>query len=421
MRIPSTSDLVHSQANRAYDKLAVISDNIEALQAIYDFIFDIQEYLRQQLKNYAKRTKDENIEGKYTFLNGLRTEVIDFFYHTELDNDIAHIKTGYDGCNPYLLLNVSTIDGDTKIEYKSEVKLTLDLCNSGRALFEVPYTSSDKDYSAVCVKYLNELLDIINARIDALTNRVKTLEDTVADHGIRISNLEVIVNAKLKNILTYPQDNSDLLVTSDGIWEYGQYILGLCNDAINASRYVLPIASSTILGGIKVGDYLIINSNGKLSVDIDAIKNKSFQGDATSFTVPLAFYETWLWYPGAGGSGGHSSGWFKGKTNILANAQAYTKATLNVSDIEIDILYTFGASKDVSDPTHGGDSIVDVDLTKIDVVNKATLLTGNDTESFSGPYPSETTGYGKTVLAVALVTITPNPLKTQLRAAGYEV
>ena len=34
MRCPSTSDLVHAQANHAYDKLAVISDNIEALQAI---------------------------------------------------------------------------------------------------------------------------------------------------------------------------------------------------------------------------------------------------------------------------------------------------------------------------------------------------------------------------------------------------
>jgi hypothetical protein len=40
---------------------------------------------------------------------------------------------------------------------------------------------------------------------------------------------------------------------------------------IQENKYILPIASSLVLGGIKVGEYLQIDSDGKLSVNTSTL------------------------------------------------------------------------------------------------------------------------------------------------------
>lgn len=52
MRCPSTSDLVDFQSNKAYDKLAVISENIEDLQEISEFIMSLKDWLRANINTY---------------------------------------------------------------------------------------------------------------------------------------------------------------------------------------------------------------------------------------------------------------------------------------------------------------------------------------------------------------------------------
>ena len=86
-RIPSTSDLCHAQSNKAYDKLAVISENIEELEALYNFIFDIQEYFRQLLTNYVHLHNDQTIDSIKTFTKPVRVQDINFYnVLDELDN-----------------------------------------------------------------------------------------------------------------------------------------------------------------------------------------------------------------------------------------------------------------------------------------------------------------------------------------------
>lgn len=45
-RTPSTSDLCNAEANKAYDKLTVISENIDKLNELAEYIFDLKDWLK---------------------------------------------------------------------------------------------------------------------------------------------------------------------------------------------------------------------------------------------------------------------------------------------------------------------------------------------------------------------------------------
>lgn len=215
MRCPSTSDLVHAQANHAYDKLAVISDNIEALQAIYDFIFDIKEYLHQRLKEYMHKHRDELIDGQKTFTKPVRLEELELFssVNADIKDTVGNIKLNFTTCSPYISFKVSRTDDETKEEYVSEVKLILDTCN-GEPLLTIPPTNGDVPESSVRVDYLN-------AQLAAITGRTTELESNTSDLP-NLSNRISSIETKMNNVLDYPVDGSSELVTSNGIYEYGQ-------------------------------------------------------------------------------------------------------------------------------------------------------------------------------------------------------
>ena len=227
MRCPSTSDLVHAQANHAYDKLAVISDNIEALQAIYDFIFDIKEYLHQRLKEYMHKHRDELIDGQKTFTKPVRLEELELFssVNADIEDTVGRIKLDFTTCAPYILFKVSRIDDETKEEYSSEVKLILDTCN-GEPLLTIPPTNGDVPESAVRVDFLNAQLTAIGVRTTELESNTSDLPSL----NTRISSIET----KINNTLNYPVDGSSELVTSDGIYEYGQTLKQEILDVVNS-------------------------------------------------------------------------------------------------------------------------------------------------------------------------------------------
>lgn len=259
MRCPSTSDLVHAQANHAYDKLAVISDNIEALQAIYDFIFDIKEYLHQRLKEYMHKHRDELIDGQKTFIKPVRLEELELFssVNADIKDTVGNIKLNFTTCSPYISFKVSRTDDETKEEYVSEVKLILDTCN-GEPLLTIPPTKGDVPESAVRV-------DFLNAQLTAIGVRTSELESNTSDlPGLnnRISSIET----KINNTLNYPVDGSSELVTSDGIYEYGQT---LKQDLLNT----MPVDTNTTYTFTLSGANLIVtpSSGNAQTVDLSSL------------------------------------------------------------------------------------------------------------------------------------------------------
>lgn len=256
MRCPSTSDLVHAQANHAYDKLAVISDNIEALQAIYDFIFDIKEYLHQRLKEYMHKHRDELIDGQKTFTKPIRLEELELFssVNADIEDTVGNIKLNFTTCSPYISFKVSRTDDETKEEYVSEVKLILDVCN-GKPLLTIPPTDGDEPESSVRVDYLEEQLEIIRTRIASLEDRVSTaendidnLEDRASQVEDRVSQVETTINnlpPDKDTTYSFSLDNSRLIIrANDGTTQ----TVDLSNVSASIGNGSFDIGSTIIVG-----------------------------------------------------------------------------------------------------------------------------------------------------------------------------
>lgn len=252
MRCPSTSDLVHAQANHAYDKLAVISDNIEALQAIYDFIFDIKEYLHQRLKEYMHKHRDELIDGQKTFTKPIRLEELELFssVNADIEDTVGRIKLDFTTCAPYISFKVSRIDDETKEEYSSEVKLILDTCN-GEPLLTIPPTNGEVDESSVRVDFLNDQLSSIKDRLLSLEDRATQLESDVTT-----------IQDRLDNALDYPENGSDALVKSKGIYDYGQNIINALTGNVNAAIAGVTDANTTYSFSLSGSNLIITPSSG---------------------------------------------------------------------------------------------------------------------------------------------------------------
>ena len=208
MRIPSTSDLAQREANHAYDKLAVISENIEALEELYDFMFQLKQYFKNLLAEYVTKHTDETVESQKTFLEHIRLEAIKFF---------GFIGAEYNAdCEPCLLFKVSRKDVETENTITSQLKLILNTCNN-TARFEIPPTDGTVNESAVRVDYLHTILATLSSDI---TNSAQAMEDLLN----RLVALENVINP-IKNylrigIISYPVDDSNALVTSNGIYDF---------------------------------------------------------------------------------------------------------------------------------------------------------------------------------------------------------
>lgn len=249
--------LCHHQANIAYDKLAVISDHIDELANVADCILDLKEYLFHILKLYVTLAKDETIPGKKKFTKPITTTRVNLYNEVDETDNIAFIETGWDNCIPYVDLHVDREDSQTHEKYKANIRLLLDPCDNYKAKFLIPYTDGEEDYSAVCVKYLKEQWQILKDLIDALTDRMSAAEGT-------ISGLET----KLNSVLNYPVDNSNELVTSDGIYEYGQTIKQELLDAISNVSDTNTTYTFTLSGNNLV---ITPSSGNQQSVDLSSL------------------------------------------------------------------------------------------------------------------------------------------------------
>ena len=276
--------LCHHQANIAYDKLAVISDHIDELANVADCILDLKEYLFHILKLYVTLAKDETITGKKKFTKPITTTRVNLYNEVDETDNIAFIETGWDNCIPYVDLHVDREDSQSHDQYKANIRLLLDPCDNYKAKFLIPYTDGEEDYSAVCVKYLEEQWQILKDLIDALTDRMPTAEGT-------ITGLET----KLNNALNYPVDNSNELVTSDGIYEYGQTIKQELLNAISTAIGNIPDTNTTYSFTLSGSNLIITSSSGNAqTVDLSSLVSSGSGGgsnDSYIFAYPSGTVE----------------------------------------------------------------------------------------------------------------------------------
>ena len=274
--------LCHHQANIAYDKLAVISDHIDELANVADCILDLKEYLFHILKLYVTLAKDETITGKKKFTKPITTTKVNLYNEVDETDNIAFIETGWDNCIPYVDLHVDREDSQSHDQYKANIRLLLDPCDNYKAKFLIPYTDGEEDYSAVCVKYLKEQWQILKDLIDALTDRMSTA-------GGAMTGLET----KLNNVLNYPVDNSNELVTSDGIYEYGQTLKQELLDAINNALGNISDTNTTYSFTLSGNNLIITPSSGNAqTVDLSSLVSTGSSGgsnDSYMFAYPSGY------------------------------------------------------------------------------------------------------------------------------------
>ena len=262
--------LCHHQANIAYDKLAVISDHIDELANVADCILDLKEYLFHILKLYVTLAKDETITGKKKFTKPITTTRVNLYNEVDETDNIAFIETGWDNCAPYVDLHVDREDSQSHDQYKANIRLLLDPCDNYKVKFLIPYTDGEEDYSAVCVKYLKEQWQILKDLIDALTDRMSTAEGA-------ITGLET----KLNNVLNYPVDNSNELVTSDGIYEYGQTIKQELLNAISTALGNISDTNTTYTFTLSGSNLIITPSSGNAqTVDLSSLASSGSSGSS---------------------------------------------------------------------------------------------------------------------------------------------
>ena len=243
--IPPSLNCQH-QANSAYDKLAVISENMDKLREIEQFIFELKQWLRAYIdkvrasisaENFANLAGNNVFTGVNTFTDVYLNNG-NIYWKDEYNNDIAWIK--YDKEHQILTLHVR----DSELSLSPNLAVT------------VP-TDADVDNSIVTYAFLHGLLQELEGRvtitkdttITAGSNNVPTtdavyqfvtanqfhltLEDTVLENssnGVKSSgiftalkNLEDIIDAlrtQLEELSESRGDLFDILNVEDGFWEY---------------------------------------------------------------------------------------------------------------------------------------------------------------------------------------------------------
>ena len=130
MRCPSTSDLVDFQSNKAYDKLAVISENIEDLQEISEFIMSLKDWLRANINTYIsdyESTLTTTITNLNNNINTLANSFIS--YKNGVDGSIESQNTLINQIKSDLLIltnslpqiDTSVTEGSTKLPTSGSV------------------------------------------------------------------------------------------------------------------------------------------------------------------------------------------------------------------------------------------------------------------------------------------------------------
>ena len=201
--IPPSMNCQH-QANTAYDKLAVISDNMPKLLEIEQFIFELKQWLRAYIdavknaldeKHFAKLTENNIFTGVNTFADVYLNNG-NIYWKDEYNNDIAWIK--YDKEHQILTLHVK----DSELSLSPNLAIT------------VP-TNAEVDNSIVTYAFLHGLLQELEERVSF------TKDTTITEGSNNIPTTDAVYQFVIANKPTFDDtvtQNSSNGVKSSGIY-----------------------------------------------------------------------------------------------------------------------------------------------------------------------------------------------------------
>ena len=203
--IPPSMNCQH-QANTAYDKLAVISDNMPKLLEIEQFIFELKQWLRAYI-DAVKNSLDENSFAKIAGNNiftGINTFSNVHLYNGNIywvdneDNTLAWIT--YDPTNQLLTLHVNN----------SELTLSPNLACT------VP-TNAEVDNSIVTYAFLHGLLEELEERVSF------TKDTTITEGSNNIPTTDAVYQFVTSNQFHLTLDDTVTQNSSNGVKSSGIY------------------------------------------------------------------------------------------------------------------------------------------------------------------------------------------------------
>ena len=268
--IPPSMNCQH-QANTAYDKLAVISDNMPKLLEIEQFIFELKQWLRAYI-DAVRNSLDENSFAKIAGNNiftGINTFSNVHLYNGNIywvdseDNTLAWIT--YDPAHQLLTLHV----------HNSELTLSPNLACT------VP-TNAEVDNSIVTYAFLHGLLEELEERVSF------TKDTTITEGSTNIPTTDAVYQFVTANQFHLTLDdtvtqNSSNGVKSSGIYAALQELDTNLRTLISALDDRISAINTTSKGDTYCIDEILIG-NTSISVD-DLSRLTDSVSDETEFTL----------------------------------------------------------------------------------------------------------------------------------------
>lgn len=203
--IPPSLNCQH-QANTAYDKLAVISENIDKLREIEQFIFELKQWLRAYIdkvrasisaENFANLTGNNVFTGINTFADVYLNNG-NIYWKDEYNNDIAWIK--YDKEHQILTLHVR----DSELSLSPNLAVT------------VP-TDADVANSIVTYAFLHGLLQELEGKVTI------TKDTTITEGSNNVPTTDAVYQFVTANQFHLTLEDSVLENSSNGVKSSGIY------------------------------------------------------------------------------------------------------------------------------------------------------------------------------------------------------
>lgn len=204
MRPISPSTNCQHQANSAYDKLAVISENMPKLLEVEQFIFELKQWLKAYIdkikeniseENFAKITNDNTFTGINTFSN-VHLHNGNIYWVDAQGNNLAWIA--FDSANQILTLHVR----DSELTLSPNIAMT------------VP-TDADIPNSIVTYSFLNGLLQ-------ELENTLKvTKTDTITQGSTDVPTSDAVFQFVTTNQFQLTLEDTVLEDSSNGVKSSG--------------------------------------------------------------------------------------------------------------------------------------------------------------------------------------------------------
>lgn len=260
--IPPSMNCQH-QANTAYDKLAVISDNMPKLLEIEQFIFELKQWLRAYI-DAVRNSLDENSFAKIAGNNiftGINTFSNVHLYNGNIywvddeDNTLAWIT--YDPTNQLLTLHVNN----------SELTLSPNLACT------VP-TNAEVDNSIVTYAFLHGLLQELEERVSF------TKDTTITEGSTNIPTTDAVYQFVTSNQFHLTLDNTVTQNSSNGVKSSGIY----------AALQELDTNLRTLISGLDTRISSINTESSKQDIYcIDELLKNGYEYDDYTFTISEEF------------------------------------------------------------------------------------------------------------------------------------